>query len=190
MKVVRQTLKPVSFILAFFMLMISGPFQSAYAVIIGTETVLDSARGQEARATLKQLLARDAVQNALVVRGIDPGEAEARIDSLSEAEAIHAADKFDQLPAASGDHQAPDRVLGILGGAVAPVLDAANLNEPAAVQLVVLRIVSPQRLAGGRIESRHLGHAGGHVDDAVDHQRRASEVAGANLGVILEQRVG
>ena len=102
MKVVRQTLKPVSFILAFFMLMISGPFQSAYAVIIGTETVLDSARGQEARATLKQLLARDAVQNALVVRGIDPGEAEARIDSLSDAEAIHAADKFDQLPAASG----------------------------------------------------------------------------------------
>lgn len=102
MKVVRQTLKPVSFILAFFMLMISGPFQSAYAVIIGTETVLDSARGQEARATLKQLLARDAVQNALVARGIDPGEAEARIDSLSDAEAIHAADKFDQLPAASG----------------------------------------------------------------------------------------
>jgi len=102
MKVVRQRLKPVSFILAFFMLMISGPFQSAYAVIIGTETVLDSARGQEARATLKQLLAREAVQNALVARGIEPGEAEARIDSLSDAEAIHAADKFDQLPAASG----------------------------------------------------------------------------------------
>ena len=102
MKVVRQTLKPVSFILAFFMLMISGPYQSAYAVIIGTETVLDSARGQEARATLKQLLAREAVQNALVARWIDSGEAEARIDSLSDAEAIHAADKFDQLPAASG----------------------------------------------------------------------------------------
>jgi len=102
MKVVRQTLKPVSFVLAFFMLMISGPFQSASAVIIGTETVLDSARGQEARATLKQLLAREAVQNALVVRGIDPGEAEARINGLSDAEAIRAADQFDQLPAASG----------------------------------------------------------------------------------------
>ena len=102
MKVVRQTLKPISFILAFFMLMISGPLQSACAAIIGTETLLDSARGQEARVTLKQLLARQAVQNALVARGIDPGEAEARIDSLSDAEAIHAADKFEQLPAASG----------------------------------------------------------------------------------------
>ena len=102
MKVVRQTLKPVSFILAFFMLMISGPLQSACAAIIGTEILLDSAHGQEARVTLKQLLARQAVQNALVARGIDPGEAEARIDSLSDAEAIQAADKFEQLPAASG----------------------------------------------------------------------------------------
>jgi len=102
MKVVRQTLKPVSFVLAFFMLMISGPFQSASAAIIGTETVLDSARGQEARAYLNQLLAREDVQEALVAQGIDPGEARARIDSLSDSEAINSADKFDQLPAGSG----------------------------------------------------------------------------------------
>ena len=102
MKVVRQTLKPVSLVLAFFMLMISGPFQSAYAAIIGTETVLDSARGPEARAYLIQLLAREDVRNALVTQGIDPGEARARIGSLSDAEAINAADKFYQLPAASG----------------------------------------------------------------------------------------
>ncbi len=102
MKVARQTLKPVSFVLAFFMLMISGPFQSAYAAIIGTETVLDRARGQDARAYLKQLLARADVQSALVTRGIDPREARARIDSLADAEAINAADEFDQLPAGSG----------------------------------------------------------------------------------------
>jgi len=102
MKVVRQTLKPVSFVLAFFMLMISGPFQSASAAIIGTESVLDSVRGQEARAYLNQLLAREDVQKALVAQGIDPGEARARIDSLSDSEAIKSADKFDQLPAGSG----------------------------------------------------------------------------------------
>jgi hypothetical protein len=102
MKIVRQSMKPVSFFLAFFMLMISGPFQSAHAALIGTETVLDSARGQEARAVIKQLLVREDIQNALVAQGIDPGEAAARIDSLSDAEAIHAADKFDQLPDGSG----------------------------------------------------------------------------------------
>ena len=76
MKVFRQKmLKPISIFLAFFMLLISGPFQSVYAAMIGTETVLDSARGQEARAYLKQLLAREDVQNALVAQGIDPAEA-------------------------------------------------------------------------------------------------------------------
>jgi len=102
MKAVRQTLKPVSFLLAFLMLMISGPYQSVYASLIGTETLLDGGRGQEARAYLNQLLAREDVRNALMVRGIDPAEARARIDSLSDAEAIHAADQFDQLPAGSG----------------------------------------------------------------------------------------
>ncbi len=102
MKLFRQTLKPFCIFLAFFILLISGPFQSVYAAIIGTESLLDSARGKEARAYLKQLLAREDVQHALVAQGIDPGEAKARIDSLSDAEAVDAADKFDQLPAASG----------------------------------------------------------------------------------------
>jgi hypothetical protein len=98
----KKMLKPVSFVLAFFMLWISGPFQSAFAAMIATETVLDSAHGQEARAYLNQLLAREDVQNALLSQGIDPGEAKARVDNLSDAEAINAADKFDQLPAGSG----------------------------------------------------------------------------------------
>jgi hypothetical protein len=102
MKLVRFTLKPVGLVLAFFMLMISGPIQFANAALIGTETVLDSARGQQARMYLKQLLAREAIQKALVARGIDEGEVRARIDSLSDAEAIKAADRFEQMPAGSG----------------------------------------------------------------------------------------
>ncbi len=102
MQLFRQTLKPVGLVLAIFMLMISGPVQSVNAALIGTETVLDRARGQQARAYLKQLLARDAIQKALVARGIDDGEARARIDSLSDAEAIKAADRFEQMPSGSG----------------------------------------------------------------------------------------
>jgi len=103
MKLLRQKmLKPVGIVLAIFMLLISGPFQSVYAAMIGTETVLDNARGQEARAYLTQLLAREDIQNALAAQGIDSGEAKARVGSLSDAEAVKAADQFDQLPAASG----------------------------------------------------------------------------------------
>ena len=53
MKFVRQTLKPVSFFLAIFVLMISGPFQSVHAAMIGTESVLDTSKGQQARVYLK-----------------------------------------------------------------------------------------------------------------------------------------
>jgi hypothetical protein len=102
MKFVRQTLKPVSLFLAIFVLMISGPFQSAHAAMIGTESVLDTSRVRQARIYLKSLLAREDVRAALVASGLDPREAKSRIDSLSDAEAVAAADRFDQLPAGSG----------------------------------------------------------------------------------------
>ena len=102
MKVIRQTLKPVSMGVAIFMLMISGPVQSAFAAMIATETVMEASQGQEARTRIKQLLVREDVRQALIDQGIDSREAGARIDSLSDAEAMAVADKLDQLPAGSG----------------------------------------------------------------------------------------
>ncbi len=102
MKTLRQTLKPISLVVALLMLVISGPFQSVLAAMIETETVIDASRGQEARSRIKQVLVREDVRQALTKQGIDPLEAEARIDSLADAEAIAVADKLDQLPAGSG----------------------------------------------------------------------------------------
>ncbi len=102
MKAARYRLKPVSLIMIVLMLTISGPFQSAYGAIIGTEDLLDKARGQNARAYLQKLLARQDIQNALRSQGIEPAEAAARIDSLSNAEAVRAADQFEQLKAGGG----------------------------------------------------------------------------------------
>ena len=102
MKVIRQTLRPVSIVVALFMLVISGPFQSAFAAMVATETVLESSQGQEARTRIKQVLAREDVRQGLIEQGIDPLEANARIDSLSDAEALAVANKLDQLPAGSG----------------------------------------------------------------------------------------
>lgn len=102
MKLVRQTLKPVSIMVALFMLVISGPFQSVFAAMIGTETVMEASQGQEARTRIKQLIEREDVRQALINQGIDPREAGARIDSLSDTEAIRVGAKLDQLPAGSG----------------------------------------------------------------------------------------
>ena len=102
MKIIRKTLKPMSIALAVIMFLIVAPVHSVPAAMIGTETVMDSARGLESREYLHQMLARKDVQDTLIAQGIGPREAKARIDSLSDAEAIRIADQIDQLPAGRG----------------------------------------------------------------------------------------
>lgn len=99
MKNVRVFLKPVGLFLAVFMFLISGPCQSAMAAMIGTESVVDSDSANDAREYLKSLLAREDVKSALISQGIDPGEAEYRLDSLTDEEAARLADRLQELPA-------------------------------------------------------------------------------------------
>ena len=99
MKNMRTVVKPVGLFLAIFMLMLSGPFQSAMAAMVGTEAVIDIERAQDARSYLQSLLAREDVKNILVSQGIDLQEAKNRIDSLTDEEATHAADQLQELPA-------------------------------------------------------------------------------------------
>ena len=102
MTVLRKTLKPISLSLAVIMFLIAAPVQSVPAAMIDTETIMDSARGREAREYLHQLLVRKDIHNAIVAQGIDPDEAWARINSLSDNEVIRIADQIDQLPAGGG----------------------------------------------------------------------------------------
>jgi hypothetical protein len=98
----RQILKPIGFLLAIFMFMLSGPYQSAMAAMIGTEAAVDSERAHNAREYLKTFLAREDVKRALVSQGIDSQEAQIRIDSLTDEEARFVADQLDQMPAGGG----------------------------------------------------------------------------------------
>ena len=102
MKVLRNNAQSLCIFMAVLMLIVSTPCQSILAALIDTETVLDSLRGQDARDQLKQFLAREDVQAALTAHGIDPIDAKARIDALSDDEVIRIADQIDQLPAGRG----------------------------------------------------------------------------------------
>lgn len=102
MKIIRMLFKTVAFLLAFHMLMMSGPYQSAWAAMIGTDSIIDADRSQRTRDRLNHILAREDIRAALVSRGVDPQEAKARIDSLTDAEVDRIADMMDQLPAGSG----------------------------------------------------------------------------------------
>jgi hypothetical protein len=111
MRMIRQAAKPVSILMTICMLMVIVPYKSSSAAMIGTETALDVTRGQEARNYLKGIVAREDIQTALIDQGINPLEAKARIDSLSDAEAIDLADKIEQQPAGGN-------AVGIIVGAL------------------------------------------------------------------------
>lgn len=82
----KRTLKPISILLVIIFLPAPVYCRSASAAMIGTETVLAPERNPGTREVLLDLMSREDFQNLLMARGIDPREARARIDSLSDAE--------------------------------------------------------------------------------------------------------
>ncbi len=100
MKLIRQRSKSASVFLITLMVLLTVPCQSVLAAMIETEATLDiSVKGQEARSTIKTILAREDAQAVLRAQGIDPLEAGARVDSLTDAEAVRIADQIEDLPA-------------------------------------------------------------------------------------------
>ncbi|MGB5750393.1 MAG: PA2779 family protein [Desulfobacterales bacterium] len=96
---IKRVEKSVSILMTVILLMITAPVPSGFAALIGTEAILVNQDTQNARDQLRSFLNREDVQFQLTARGIDPAEAKARIDSLSDAEVMQIADKIDQLPA-------------------------------------------------------------------------------------------
>jgi len=99
MELIRKLSKPIAIFLSFYTLMLACPYQSALAAMITTESFINIDRDQSPRDYLNNLLAREDIQKALVSQGIDPKEAQNRIDSLSDDEVNDIVKKLDQLPA-------------------------------------------------------------------------------------------
>jgi len=99
---IRKKAQPVAILMIILTMLLSVPYQAAFAALVETESMLDMSRGQEARETLKQFMARKDVRSAIISQGVDPLEADARLNSLSDAEVIQLADQIDQLPAGGG----------------------------------------------------------------------------------------
>jgi hypothetical protein len=128
MKNMRTVLKPVGVFLAIFMFILSGPYQSATAAMIGTEAAVDVDRAQSAREYLNHLLAREDVKSALISQGIDPQEAKSRIDSLTDEEAQFVADQLERLPA-GGDFLVTFLVIAFLVFVILLVTDIAGYTD-------------------------------------------------------------
>ncbi|MDJ0815029.1 MAG: PA2779 family protein [Desulfobacterales bacterium] len=99
MYLLRRKVQPIAFLMIALTILLSVPPQSAVAALVETETILDMSRSLEARETVRQFMAREDVRSAIVSQGVDPLEANARLDSLTDAEVIQLADQIEQLPA-------------------------------------------------------------------------------------------
>ena len=103
MKLIRQRSKSTGVLLVILMVWLIVPYQSVLAAMIETEATLPAIHeGQTARNTIKAFLAREDAQATLRMQGIDPLEAMARVDSLTDAEAQRIADQIEKFPAGSG----------------------------------------------------------------------------------------
>ena len=102
MKLFRSKMQSLCIFMAVLMLIVSIPRESVLAALVNTENVMDSVYSQEARDQVRQFLAREDSQAALIAHGIDPIEARSRIDALSDDEVIRISDQIDQLPAGGG----------------------------------------------------------------------------------------
>lgn len=96
---IRKKARPVCVLMTVLMLLISIPYQSALAALVETETMLNWSQAQDARDYVKNFLAREDAKAAMIAQGVDPLEAMARIDSLTDSEFIQIADQIEQLPA-------------------------------------------------------------------------------------------
>lgn len=101
----------VAFLMALFMFSLSGPYQAATAAIVPTERAISSDESIQARENIKSFLARQESQDILISKGISPEEAKARIDSLTDAEALMVSQQIEKLPAGGN-------AVGIIVGAL------------------------------------------------------------------------
>jgi hypothetical protein len=90
-------------VLAISVCLISLPMlQSASAAMISTETAIEMAERQGRIDHINEVLARESVQNTLVRYGVDPADASARVDALTDTELQTLEQQLEQLPAGGG----------------------------------------------------------------------------------------
>ena len=98
----NKRVKPITICMTILFLLISSSYQSATAAMIGTEKLLQAGDNQTVRDYLCQLMAREEVQRALIARGINPLEAQLRIQILTDSEVQSIAGNIDDLAAGGG----------------------------------------------------------------------------------------
>ena len=107
----RQLRRGVALVVAVAMFVVSMPLPRAQAALVSTEQLLAAGDGAAERARVLAFLGRADVREQIVALGVDPNEAAARVQALSDAQVREIAGQLDQLPAGQS-------AIGIIVGAI------------------------------------------------------------------------
>ncbi|MDD2701642.1 MAG: PA2779 family protein [Sideroxydans sp.] len=72
---------------------------TASASMVETDVIVDHALAEQGRAKIMAVLDRDDVRAQLEMRGVTTAQAQARVDALTDDEAMQISGRLDQLPA-------------------------------------------------------------------------------------------
>jgi hypothetical protein len=95
-------LRPVALAMTMIMALVSMPVGGARAALIGTDQIIGEAAAASDRDRVAAFLEREDVRSQLVMLGIDPAEAAARVASLSDEEVDQISGHLGQLPSGEG----------------------------------------------------------------------------------------
>jgi hypothetical protein len=98
----KKMMRPVGFFLVFSFLLLNLNVPTAQAKMVGTNAVIADQQAVDQRAQVADFLASEDVKQIMTQYGVDPVEAQLRVDSLSNAELASLSNSIDQLPAGAG----------------------------------------------------------------------------------------
>jgi hypothetical protein len=110
MKIHLAIVKPTVYLLVVVFSIFSVLLPPAKAALVPTAQAVSEIDTGQTRSQLHTLIDRTDVQNQLEIWGVDPQEARARVDALSDQELKNLSARMDQMPAGGG-------AVGIIVGA-------------------------------------------------------------------------
>lgn len=98
----KKLMRPVGLLLVVTFCLLNFNVPMAQAQMVGTDAVIADQQAVDQRAQVADFLASEDVKQIMTQYGVDPVEAQLRVDSLSNDELANIANSIDQLPAGGG----------------------------------------------------------------------------------------
>ena len=95
----NKLMRPVGLLLVVSFCMLNFSVPKVHAQMVGTSAVIAGQQTEDHRVQVADFLAREDVMQIMTQYGVDPIEAQQRVDSLSNEELASLANSIDQLPA-------------------------------------------------------------------------------------------